>query len=427
MIKTKLNFTNIEKEVELFDKTRLEKIKEMILKKTGQGNDFLGWVNWPSSFNNEEYKAMKISAENLRAEINYLLVIGIGGSYLGTRAADDMIKGLYSKDKVKLIYVGNTMSSTYISQLVEFLGDKEFGIVNISKSGTTTEPGMSFRVFEKLLVDKKGEDVAKKRIIAVTDAHKGALKKLADSKGYQTFTIPDDIGGRFSVFTPVGVYPLLVSGINIDNVFKGAKKAEKELLKNINNDAVKYAVSRYILHTDKNYKAEALVSYELQMQYFAEWWKQLFGESEGKDGKGLFPTSMIFSTDLHSLGQFIQEGTKGIIFETIIDVKTPQKDINVPSNKEDLDGLNYLTNKSFHEINSIALKGVIDAHVNSGSVPNIILEFDKMDDEMFGYAVYFFEIVVTYSGYLLDVNPFNQPGVEIYKNNMFKLLKKPGY
>ncbi|ALD66699.1 glucose-6-phosphate isomerase [Spiroplasma cantharicola] len=426
MIKVNLNESKIKNDINKFRETKIKEVHDMIENKTGEGCEFLGWNNWPVEFNKNELSKMKKVAQELRNKIDILLVVGIGGSYLGARAADEMIRGLYTKDKVELIYIGNTISSTYTQQVVDYIKDKEFGIVNISKSGTTTEPGIAFRVFEKLLVDLKGKQNAKERIVAVTDKAKGALKQLATAEGYETFTIPDDIGGRFSVFTPVGIFPLLVAGVNVDDIFKGAKKAMQDT-KNINNEAYKYAIARYILHTQKGYKAETLVGYELQMQTFTEWWKQLFGESEGKDGKGLFPTSCIFSTDLHSLGQFIQEGTKNILFETIIDVKKPNLDLKIPKNSEDLDGLNYLTSKTFHEINKVALEGVIDAHANTGEVPNIILEFDKMDAEMFGYAAYWFMKACAMSGYLLGINPFNQPGVEVYKANMFKLLKKPGF
>lgn len=424
----KVNFTNstIESEIKAFSKEKIKTVHDMIEQKTGLGNDFLGWVNWPEDFNKDEYEQMKKIAKNLANEIEVLLVVGIGGSYLGARAACEMICGLYPMNKVKLIYVGNTISSTYSKQVLDYIKDKEFGIVNISKSGTTTEPGIAFRVYENLLVETKGKEIAKQRIVAITDKAKGALKQLATAEGYETFTIPDDIGGRFSVFTPVGIFPLLVAGIDTDAMFKGAKKAMLDL-KDINNSAYEYAAARYILNTQKGYKCETLVAYELQMQMFTEWWKQLFGESEGKDAKGLFPTSCIFSTDLHSLGQFIQEGTKNVLFETIIDIKKPNQDLKVPKNTEDLDGLNYLTTKTFHEINQTALLGVIDAHANIGGVPNIILEFDKMDAEMFGYAGYWFMKACAMSGYLLGINPFNQPGVEVYKTSMFKLLNKPGF
>jgi len=428
MIKINFSYSQIENELKKLDKQKIKKVHAMIEEKTGPGNDFLGWVSWPENYNKEEYKKMKEVAKKLHDEIDILLVIGIGGSYLGTRAAAEMINGLYSSKKVQLIYVGNTISSTYTQQILDYIKDKEFGVVNISKSGTTTEPAVAFRIFEKLLVELKGKEIAKKRIVAVTDKAKGALKQLADAEGYETFTIPDDIGGRFSVFTPVGIFPLLVADVDTDALFKGALKAMHEL-KKLDNSAYQYAAARYILHTNKGYKykCETLVSYEMQMQMFNEWWKQLFGESEGKDGKGLFPTSCIFSTDLHSLGQFIQEGTKNILFETIIDIKTPPVDLFVPVNEQNLDGLDYLTKNSVHKINRTALNGVINAHAITGKVPNIILEFEKLDAEMFGYAAYWFMKACAMSGYLLEINPFNQPGVEVYKENMFKLLKKPGY
>ncbi|AKX33889.1 glucose-6-phosphate isomerase [Spiroplasma litorale] len=426
MIKTNLTFLGFEKEILDFDKSILKDLENKLIDKKGLGSDFLGWINWPNDYDKEEYSKMKQIASRLRKDIDVLLVVGIGGSYLGTRAADNMIRGLLPNDKVQLIYVGNTISSSYIKQVLDYVENKEFAIVNASKSGTTTEPGISFRVFQKKLIEKKGKEIAKKRIVAVTDKSKGALKKLSLNEGYETFVIPDDIGGRFSVFTPVGLFPLMVAGVDTDLLMKGSQKAFKDL-KDINNEAYKYAVARYLLNTKYDYKTEVLVSYEMQMQMYTEWWKQLFGESEGKDNKGLLPSSCIFSTDLHSLGQFIQDGTKNVLFETIIDVKKPSYDLNVPKDDEDLDGLNYLTSKSFHEINQTALKGVIEAHVNTGQVPNIILEFDKMDAEMFGYSIYWFMRSCAISGYLLDINPFDQPGVEVYKKNMFKLLKKPGF
>lgn len=429
MIKLNLDYSFVKDNVKNFDVKKIKDVHKMIEEKTGPGSDFLGWTTWPYKFNQEELAKMKSVAKTLRKKIDVLLVIGIGGSYLGARAAEEMVRGLYSKDKVELIYVGNTISSTYTKQISDYVKEKNFGIVNVSKSGTTTEPGIAFRVFKDLLEKKVGKQEAISRIVAVTDKSKGALKTLANNEGYETFVIPDDIGGRYSVLTPVGIFPLLVAGLNVDLIFKGAQKAVNETKSDnlLENQAYQYAVARYLLNTQKGYKVETLVSYELQMQMFTEWWKQLFGESEGKNGKGLFPTSCAFSTDLHSLGQFIQEGTKNLLFETIIKVKTPKFDLSVKEDKDNLDGLNYLTSKSFHEINLKALEGVIDAHFSSGKVPNILLEFDKMDEEMFGYASYWFMRACAMSGYLLDINPFNQPGVEIYKSNMFKLLKKPGY
>ncbi|WP_026389119.1 glucose-6-phosphate isomerase [[Acholeplasma] multilocale] len=425
MIKVDLQYTGLNALDKEIDETRVKDIHEMIINKTGKGSDFLGWVELPNTFDKAEYAEMKKVASELRSKIDVLVVVGIGGSYLGARAADEMIRGLNHTDKVKVIYAGNTMSSTYVAQLSTYLKDKNFGICVVSKSGTTTEPGIAFRSLEQQLIAQVGVEKSKELIVAVTDKARGALKTLADEKGYPTFTIPDDIGGRFSVLTPVGIFPLLVAGVNTDNIFAGAQKAMADLTANdLSNPAYQYAVARYLMN-QKGYKAEALVTYELQMALLNEWWKQLFGECEGKEGKGLYPTSMVFSTDLHSLGQWVQEGTRGVLFETVIKVKTPVQDFNVPVDADNYDGLNYLTSKTFHEINSVAIEGVIDAHVNTGKMPNIVLEFDGMDDVQFGYLVYFFELAVAMSGYLLEINPFDQPGVEVYKANMFKLLGKP--
>ncbi|PPE06418.1 glucose-6-phosphate isomerase [Mesoplasma corruscae] len=424
MIKVNLDHSSL-KTVEL-DNNKVKQIHEIIKTKSGAGNDFLGWIEWPEAFNKNEYDQMKKVANSLRSKIDILVTIGIGGSYLGIRAADEMIRGLNHSDKIKIIYSGHTMSSTYVAQLSEYLKGKKFGICVISKSGTTTEPGIAFRTLEKQLIEQSGIEKAKELIVAITDGSRGALKTLANKKGYLTFTIPNDIGGRFSVLTPVGIFPLLVAGINTDNIFKGAIKAKNNLVQNdLTNQAYKYAAARNALY-NQGYKAEALVTYELQMQYINEWWKQLFGESEGKEGKGLFPTSMVFSTDLHSMGQWVQEGPRKVVFETIIKIQNPVGNLSVELDQDNYDGLNFLAGKSFHEINSVAIEGVIDAHVNAGKMPNIILEFEKMDDEQFGYLVYFFELAVAMSGYMMGINPFDQPGVEVYKQNMFKLLGKPG-
>ncbi|AOX43528.1 glucose-6-phosphate isomerase [Spiroplasma sp. NBRC 100390] len=422
----KVNFTNALSET-VFEKYlgQVKDIHHMIHDKTGLGSDFLGWVEWPNTYDQAELAAMKQTAKQLANEIDVLLVIGIGGSYLGARAAIEMINGLYSQQKVKVIYIGNTMSSTYTAQVLQYLQNKKFGICVVSKSGTTTEPAVAFRLCKELLEKKEGFLKAAKLIVAITDKHKGALKTLADEAGYQTFVIPDDIGGRYSVLTPVGVFAMLVSGIDVDNVFKGAQQAYQDtLIDDLTNHAYKYAVGRYILNHEKKYKAEMLVSYELQMQMITEWWKQLFGESEGKDSKGLLPLSCIFSTDLHSLGQFIQEGTKNILFETVIEIKKPQLDLALTKAEQDLDDLNYLAGKTLHEVNTIAIQGVIAAHSEVGHIPNIILEFETMDDKMFGYLSYWFMKACAMSAYLLKINPFDQPGVEIYKKNMFSLLGK---
>ncbi|WP_338965262.1 MULTISPECIES: glucose-6-phosphate isomerase [unclassified Spiroplasma] len=422
----KVNFTNALSEA-VFEKYlgQVKDIHHMIHDKTGPGSDFLGWVEWPNTYDQAELAAMKQTAKQLANEIDVLLVIGIGGSYLGARAAIEMINGLYSQQKVKVIYLGNTMSSTYMAQVLQYLQNKKFGICVVSKSGTTTEPAIAFRLCKELLEKKEGFLKAAKLIVAITDKHKGALKTLADEAGYQTFVIPDDIGGRYSVLTPVGVFAMLVSGIDVDNVFKGAQQAYQDtLIDDLTNYVYKYAVGRYILNYEKKYKAEMLVTYELQMQMITEWWKQLFGESEGKDSKGLLPLSCIFSTDLHSLGQFIQEGTKNILFETVIEIKKPQLDLALTKAEQDLDGLNYLAGKTLHEVNTTAIQGVIAAHTKVGHVPNIILEFETMDEKMFGYLSYWFMKACAMSAYLLKINPFDQPGVEIYKKNMFDLLGK---
>jgi len=426
MIKVDLSHTGLKPLAEAIDENQIRTIDAKIKDHSGAGSDFLGWLDWPERYDKEEYAKMKTTAAKLRSEVDYLVVIGIGGSYLGTRAADEMIRGLHHSDKVQLIYAGNTISSTYTAQLADFLKDKNFGIAVVSKSGTTTEPGIAFRVFEKLLIEKVGEAKAKDLIVAITDKSKGALKTLADNKGYATFVIPDDIGGRFSVLTPVGIFPLMVAGVDTDAIFAGAQHAMKELTANdLTNPAYQYAAARYLLYKE-GYKTEALVNYEMQMQMLNEWWKQLFGESEGKDGKSLLPSAMIYSTDLHSLGQWVQEGPRGVMFETVIRIGKPNLNLGVPVDEANYDGLNYLTDKTFHEINQTALEGVVQAHSVTGKMPNIILDFEAMDAHMFGYIVYWFERAVAMSGYLLDINPFNQPGVEIYKHNMFKLLGKPG-
>ena len=408
-------------------KDKVQEIHNMIHNKTGAGSDFLGWVNLPTDYDKEEALRIKKKAKELSEEIDVLLVCGIGGSYLGARAAIEAINGLYPASNKEIIYIGNTFSSTYLAQIKDYVKDKEFGINVISKSGTTTETSVAFRIFKTLLEETKGKETASRRIVATTDAHKGALKTLADQEGYEEFVVPDDIGGRYSVLTAVGLFPIAFAGIDIDAMMAGAKKAQDQYNDaNIEtNDAYKYGVARQILHKD-GYSTEMFVTYELQLQQTAEWWKQLFGESEGKENKGIFPASGTFSTDLHSLGQFIQEGSK-ILYETVLKVKKPALDLDIPSDKDNLDGLNYLAGKTVDYVNKKALEGTVDAHANAGNVPNIQITIDKMDAESFGFMVYFLEKACALSVYLLGVNPFNQPGVEVYKKNMFKLLGKPGY
>lgn len=397
--------------------------------------EFCGWIDMPLRYQRDmEYQAtwqtMNTVALRLQKEVDVLLVIGIGGSYLGARAAIDMIQGLYNKKTpVEVIYVGNTLSSTYTSQLLDYLADKEFAINVISKSGTTTEPAIAFRLFKDLMItkQKKSKEIVKNRIIATTDSSVGLLHNLAKKEGYQTFVIPNDIGGRYSVLTPVGILPMLVAGIDVEKVLIGAQKAYQECKsdKILSNPAYKYAVSRYHLYQEKNKSIEVLATYELQLQMFCEWWKQLFGESEGKDNKALFPASVVFTTDLHSMGQFIQEGSK-IFFETVISIKNPNQDVKIPTLSGDEDNLNYLAKYSLNEINYKACQATVAAHsgYQLGNVPNIILEWESMNSEMFGFASYFFMKACAMSASLLQVNPFNQPGVEVYKKNMFQLLGK---
>ncbi len=346
--------------------------------------------------------------------------------YLGARAAIEALNGLYPTNPVQIIYIGNTFSSNYLSQVKEYVKDKEFAINVISKSGTTTETSIAFRIFKELLESTKGKEVARKRIVATTDKEKGALKTLATNEGYTTFVVPDDVGGRYSVLTAVGLFPIAMAGIDIGAMMKGAADARAEYSNPdlLENSAYQYGVARQML-SKQGYPAEMFVTYELQLAQTAEWWKQLFGESEGKEGKGILPTSATFSTDLHSLGQFIQEGSK-VLYETVLKIEKPISDLEIPSDPDNLDNLNYLAGKTVDYVNKKACEGTIDAHVNTGNVPNIQITLDELTPYSFGYMVYFFEKACALSVYLLGVNPFNQPGVEVYKKNMFKLLGKPG-
>ena len=392
--------------------------------KSGAGNDFLGWLDWPLNYDKEEFERIKKAAEKIRKQSQVLIVIGIGGSYLGARAAISMLEKAFGKDDLEIVFCGNNISSKYTYDLIEYIKDKDFSINVISKSGTTTEPAIAFRIFKKICEERYGEG-AKDRIFATTDKARGALKKLATEKGYETFVVPDDIGGRFSVTTAVGLLPIACAGISIDELMKGANDAYKDF-KNFSkdNDAVRYALSRYLLYK-KGYKVEMLINYEPAFFYFAEWWKQLFGESEGKDNKGILPTSASFSTDLHSLGQYIQEGER-MLFETVLNLETPLKDITIEADDANLDGLNYLAGKTISYVNHNAYVATVLAHVDGG-VPNIAINVPELSGYMFGYLSYFFFKSCGISAYLIDVNPFNQPGVEAYKKNMFALLGKQGY
>lgn len=392
-----------------------------------------GWVDWPLLNEEQEFEQIQRAAGAIQAHSDVLLVIGVGGSYLGARAAIEMLNhhfyNLLSKEKravPQVIFVGHHLSSAYMADLIDFLEDKDFSINVISKSGTTTEPAIAFRVFRALLEKKYGAAEAKKRIFVTTGREKGALKALAAEKGYETFVIPENIGGRYSVLTPVGLLPMAASGIDIVEMMNGAAQAALDFStpRLEMNPAYQYAVVRNVLY-ERGKTIEALVTYEPNLHYFAEWWKQLFGESEGKDGKGLFPAAFHFPTDLHSLGQYVQEGRRGL-FETVLHVKEPKVDLVIDRDAQDLDGLNYLAGKTVHEVNSKAFEGALLAHADGG-VPNLVIELPRLDAYTFGHLVYFFKKACAMSGYLLGVNPFDQPGVEAYKNNMFALLGKPGY
>ena len=394
MIKLNLNNALLKEDLSTYQ-NQVKDLHYVLKNKTGKGNDFLGWLDWPVNYDKEELARIIKVAEKIRNEVDVLLVCGIGGSYLGARAAIEAINGLYPTNKVEIIYVGNTFSSNYLAQVIEYIKDKEFAINCISKSGTTTETSIAFRVFKEICEKRYGKEKAKERIIATTDKEKGALKVLSNNNGYETFVIPDDIGGRFSVLTAVGLFPIAVAGIDVEAMLKGAALAREDYDNEdlMTNDCYQYATARHILNK-QGYAAEMFVTYELQLAMVAEWWKQLFGESEGKEDKGILPTSATFSTS--------------------------------PSDEDDLDNLNYLAGKSVDYVNKKACEGTIDAHTNAGGVPNIVVDLEKMDAFGFGYMVYFFEKACAMSVYMLDVNPFDQPGVEIYKKNMFKLLGKPG-
>ena len=394
--------------------------------KNGLGNDFLGWLDLPINHDSREFSLIKQAAAKIKAQSDVLLAIGIGGSYLGARSAIEMLKKYFGQKGVEVIFVGNQISSTYASELLEYLKDKDFSINVISKSGTTTEPAIAFRIFKDYMEKKYGKAEAKNRIYATTDKERGALKTLADAEGYAEFVVPDDVGGRYSVLTAVGLLPIAAAGIDIDEMMKGAKDAyfqymEKDISK---NDALKYALIRNVLYRSGK-KIEMLVNFEPKLNYFAEWWKQLYGESEGKNNKGIWITSAAFTTDLHSLGQMIQQGER-TLFETVIAVEKPECDIKIDKTEDNLDGLNFLAGKSMDYVNKMAMNGTMLAHVDGG-VPNIRVTIPEISAYMYGYMAYFFEIACGVSAYTLGVNPFDQPGVESYKKNMFALLGKPGY
>lgn len=399
-----------------------------------EGSDFLGWVNLPSSITEEDFKEIEDAATVLRTRCDAVVVVGIGGSYLGARAVIDALSGSFdwlqdrqTRKNPVILYAGNNIGEDYLYELMDWLQDREFGIINISKSGTTTEPAIAFRLLKDQLENKVGKEEARQRIVAITDASKGALRSLATTEGYKTFVIPDNVGGRYSVLTPVGLLPIAVAGIDIRKLVQGAVEIEKATAPSVSFDynlPAIYAVIRNLLYRQGK-KIEILVNYHPKLHFLAEWWKQLYGESEGKDNLGIFPAAVDFTTDLHSMGQWIQEGER-TIFETVISVKKPNKKVQIPYDERDLDGLNFLKDRRVDEVNKMAELGTRIAHVD-GDVPNLLIELPELNEKYIGQLIYFFEKACGISGYLLGINPFNQPGVEAYKKNMFALLEKPGY
>ena len=432
-IKLNLKNTSISKKNILEYSEIVENIHKDLHKRANKKDDFVGWLELPTNYNKREFARIKKAAKKIEKESDILVVIGIGGSYLGARAVIEALTSSFynmlpdkQRKTPQILYVGNNLSPNYINELIEYIGDKDFSVNVISKSGTTTEPAIAFRIFREILENKYGIDEARSRIYATTDKEKGALKTLADKEGYEKFVVPDNIGGRYSVLTAVGLLPIAVAGIDIDKLMEGARIAQERYndpsLKY--NECYQYAVVRNILY--KLYKnTEILVNYEPQMHYFTEWWKQLYGESEGKEQKGIFPAGVDFTTDLHSMGQYIQDGRRNL-FETVISIEKPKTDIKINSDDDNLDGLNYLTGKGLDYINKKAMEGTIEAHV-SGDVPNILISMKKLNEQNLGELIYFFEKSCAVSGMILGINPFNQPGVEEYKRNMFRLLEKPGY
>ena len=411
----------------------VENARDVLVSKSGAGNDFLGWIDLPVDYDKEEFDRILKAAEKIKSDSDVLLVIGIGGSYLGARAAIEFLRhsfyNVIPKDMRKtpeIYFVGNSISSTYIKHLMDVIGDRDFSINMISKSGTTTEPAIAFRVFKEMLEKKYGKSEAAKRIYATTDKAKGSLKNLANEEGYESFVVPDDVGGRFSVLTAVGLLPIAVSGADIGKLMEGAQAARETALTAPfeENDALKYAAIRNIL-LRKGKQIEIMANYEPSVHYISEWWKQLYGESEGKDQKGIFPASVDLTTDLHSMGQFIQDGSRNI-FETVINIETSRETITIGEESVDLDGLNYLAGKTVDFVNKSAMNGTILAHTD-GDVPNTVVNVPEVNEFYLGQLFYFFEFACGVSGYTLGVNPFNQPGVESYKKNMFALLGKPGY
>ena len=432
-LKLDLKNSGITEKMILEYKEQVENIHKELHRRANDEKDFVGWLELPTNYDKKEFSRIKKAAKKISKESDILIVIGIGGSYLGARAViEALTSSFYNMKSEKqrkypqVLYVGNNLSPNYINELLEIIEDKDFSINVISKSGTTTEPAIAFRIFREILENKYGIEEARSRIYVTTDKKRGALKTLADEEGYEKFVIPDNVGGRYSVLTAVGLLPIACSGIDIDKLMEGAQIAQERYNdSNLKyNECYKYAVSRNILN--KLYKnIEILVNYEPKMHYFTEWWKQLYGESEGKDQKGIFPAGVDFTTDLHSMGQYIQQGRRNL-FETVINIENSNSDITIQKDEDNLDGLNYLAGKTLDYVNKKAMEGTIKAHV-SGDVPNIVIHMNKLDEVNLGELIYFFEKACAISGMILGVNPFNQPGVEEYKKNMFHLLKKPGF
>ena len=432
-VKVSFKNTNVFEKNVMAYADEVAKIHEELHKKSKSKKEFLGWLNLPTNYDKKEFEKIKKSAKKIQEDSEVLLVIGIGGSYLGARAVIEALTNTFynlmnkeTRKTPQILYVGNNLNPNYINDIIEFIGNRDLSINVISKSGTTTEPEIDFRIFRELLENKYGLKEAKKRIYVTTDSKKGALKTLASREKYTTFVIPDNVGGRYSVLTAVGLLPIATSGIDIDKLMNGARIAQDKYAdENLKyNECYKYAAVRNLLY-QKEKNIELLVTYEPKLHYMIEWWKQLFGESEGKEGKGIFPAGAEFTTDLHSLGQYIQEGRRNL-FETVINIKHSEHDLKIHRDEDDLDGLNYLEGKSLDYINKKAMEGTIQAHVE-GDVPNILITMDKLDEETLGHLIYFFELACAMSGKLLGINPFDQPGVEKYKTNMFTLLGKPGY
>ncbi|MCR5491290.1 MAG: glucose-6-phosphate isomerase [Bacilli bacterium] len=401
-------------------------IDDAINNKTMPGNDFLGWADYPLNYDKEEFERIKKDAAYVRDNFDVLVVCGIGGSYLGARAAIEALNGLHPENKVEIIYMGQTVAPSYITQVMRYLRNKKFAVNVISKSGTTTETAIAFRMLRDLLVEKLGVEGASKAIFATTDANKGALLELCKKYGYARYVLPGDIGGRYSVFTAVGLFPMAVAGIDIDGFMNGMKIGRERYGTHAMNESYKYAVVRHVLHKECGYPVEMLITYEPRLVQLGEWWKQLYGESEGKEHTGLLPDSATFTTDLHSLGQFIQDGSP-ILFESILSINEPEEDLDLPHDEDNLDGLNYLDGKTLDFVQKKAMMGTIEAHTKTGGVPNLVINLDKLDATTLGELLYFFMRACAMSAYLNGINPFNQPGVEVYKKNMFHLLGKPGY